>query len=237
MSQRTFELPDIGQVNIYKRRGVKNIRLTLRPGGEIRVTIPAWIPYRAGLEFAIQRSEWILQHVTKPADLSDGARVGHQHRIVFRNSVTLSPRSRINGELITISLPPGMMPSHNQAQMTAIKAATRAIKIEAEAYLPKRLRQLADTHDFNVKSVEVKKLKSRWGSCNQQKEIVLNSFLIQLPWTLIDYVILHELVHTKIMAHGPKFWAELEQYVDDLPTIRRQIKSHRPEITAITATF
>jgi predicted metal-dependent hydrolase len=53
---------------------------------------------------------------------------------------------------------------------------------------------------------------------------------MQLPWELIDYVILHELVHTVVMAHGPKFWDELDKYVNNLAAKRKAIRSHQPAL-------
>jgi len=48
--------------------------------------------------------------------------------------------------------------------------------------LPQRLQAFATQTGFSYRSVSVKQLKSRWGSCNTEKEITLNLFLMQLPW-------------------------------------------------------
>src|SRR5690606_36436720 len=106
--------------------------------------------------------------------------------------------------------PAGTDPAHPRVQKAAQAAAIRALRKEAETLLPQRLRTLAEQTGFTYNSVAVKQPKSRWGSCSHQKHITLNLFLMQLPWRLIDYVLLHELTHTKVMRHGPPFWAELE---------------------------
>ena len=140
----------------------------------------------------------------------------------------------VGGE-IRIVYPAGMDISDPQVQQTAHRAALRALKQQATVLLTPRLQQMAVQHGFVYKSVSIKRLTSRWGSCSSQKDIVLNSYLMQLPWQLIDYVILHELTHTRIMAHGTKFWAELGQYVPNLRDIRRQMRTHRPMLMAKTA--
>ena len=53
-------------------------------------------------------------------------------------------------------------------------------------------------------------MRSRWGSCNHKRGINLNSWLVMLPDQLSDYVILHELVHTRFPHHGPGFWEALD---------------------------
>jgi predicted metal-dependent hydrolase len=87
---------------------------------------------------------------------------------------------------------------------------------------------LARRHGFAYRSVAIKQLKRRWGSCSSEQDIALNCFFMQLPWHLIDYVLLHELMHTRIMAHGTPFWKALDEYVPDLKTARREIKTYRP---------
>lgn len=119
---------------------------------------------------------------------------------------------------------------HESAQAAAKRGSEKALLKEAEALLPERLATLADQKGFHFRSVRVRKLKGRWGSCNQNHDIVLNSYLMQLPWHLIDYVLLHELVHTRVMAHGKPFWAELGKYVKDLPTVRKVMRQQHPHL-------
>jgi predicted metal-dependent hydrolase len=87
---------------------------------------------------------------------------------------------------------------------------------------------LASQTGFSYASVGVKQLKSRWGSCNTQREIVLNLFLMQLPWKLIDYVLVHELTHTKVMRHGAPFWHEMERHLPHAKSLRKQMADYQP---------
>jgi predicted metal-dependent hydrolase len=232
MATKTVELDGIGTVYLYKRRSSRHIRLSVTGAGKVRVTMPTWVPFSAGLAFAKQKTDW-LQSQAKPAIvLRQGAAIGKRHRLLFlQKSGQKTVTTRItNDGVISIKLPGGMLSEDDKAQAAAIKACIRALKREAEEQLPGRLRQLATEHGFNFRSVEVKQLKSRWGSCNHRQEIILNCFLMQLPWHLIDYVLLHELVHTRIMQHGPKFWAEMDKHVPRLAEVRKQMRLHRPNV-------
>ena len=84
------------------------------------------------------------------------------------------------------------------------------LRAEAKAYLPVRLRQLADTYGFEYNSVRIKHNVSNWGSCSSKKNINLNLNLMRLPEDLRDYVMLHELCHLRHLDHGPEFHALLE---------------------------
>lgn len=66
--------------------------------------------------------------------------------------------------------------------------------------------------------------RTRWGSCSGKNNISLNVKLVLLPEELIDYVILHELVHTRIHNHGKKFWDELDIYTGNAKAVAKRLK-------------
>jgi len=84
---------------------------------------------------------------------------------------------------------------------------------QAKAMLMNRLQALAHQHGFTYNRVAVRNQKTRWGSCSHLNNINLNINLVSLTPELMDYVILHELVHTRIKNHSKSFWAELDRYV------------------------
>jgi predicted metal-dependent hydrolase len=88
-------------------------------------------------------------------------------------------------------------------------------KKESRKRIIARLRQLARQHKFKYNKVSVRNQRTRWGSCSSRGNISLNRKIVVLPPELADYVILHELVHTRVHNHSKKFWAELDKYVGD----------------------
>ncbi len=230
MAHKTVDVQGLGVVKLHKRRGVHSLKLSVSPDGLIRVSMPFWVPYSAGAEFARNKREWILGQLPEQRILSNGDLIGKTHRLEFvTDNHALNIRTRITSKgQIRVLYPAHQTFSDKAVQSAAHKASLRALKQQSEKILPVRLRSLATDHGFSYKNVRIKQLKSRWGSCSSDKEIVLNSFLVQLPWHLIDYVLLHELVHTRIMAHGNPFWTELSKYVPNLKSVRREIKSHKP---------
>jgi predicted metal-dependent hydrolase len=96
----------------------------------------------------------------------------------------------------------------------------------ARRVLVDRLAELAGRHGFEYNRVYVRNQKTRWGSCSAQNNINLNVNLIRLPEALRDYVILHELVHTRIKNHGPRFWEELDTYVADCRQVDKQLNRY-----------
>lgn len=83
-------------------------------------------------------------------------------------------------------------------------------KARARVLLIERLEQLAQLHNFQFNKVSIRNQKTKWGSCSAKNNISLNMNLAGLPSELRDYVVLHELAHTRIKNHSKKFWAELD---------------------------
>ena len=234
MAQKSVWLPEVGELILSKRRGSKNIRLSITAAGKVRVGLPAWVPYSAGISFARQRTEWINEHLERQPklNLNQGHRIGKSYRLQYIHRPELtktSTRLAANAVIISSHLPL----SDSFVQSKAVQASERALKKEAQTLLPQRLEKLARQHGFKYSSIRIKKLISRWGSCTSQKDITLNYFLMQLPWPLVDYVILHELVHTRHLNHSASFWQEFERIYPEAKKFRKQIREYRPVLNSL----
>jgi len=232
MAFKQFHVDSIGQITVYKRRGARSLRLSIRHDGSLRVTVPPWMPYAAGVEFARSRQSWIAEHAVPAAEaIAEGQLIGKSHRVHFKRSAEASrTTTRLKGTEIIITYPAGLEASDPDVQAAAGRAALRALKTQAEHLLPIRLRELAREHGFNYRAVGVKQLKTRWGSCDSGRNITLNIFLMQLPWELIDYVLLHELNHTRIMKHGPEFWEAMTALDERSQRLRKDIRAYKPAL-------
>lgn len=234
MAQKTVWLPEIGELVLSKRRGTKNIRLSIGPTGRARVGLPAWAPYSAGISFAKSRADWIKQHklAHPPTELIDGSMIGKSNRLqyIYNQSVSKTTTRLMPG---VVKVTSDLAFSNPAVQKKSVQAAERALKKEAQYLLPQRLAVLAAKHGLSYKSVHIKKLSSRWGSCSGDKVIALNYFLMQLPWQMIDYVLVHELVHTIHLNHSQKFWTDFEKFYPGAKQIRQQMKNYRPAINSL----
>ncbi|HET7320131.1 MAG TPA: YgjP-like metallopeptidase domain-containing protein [Candidatus Saccharimonadales bacterium] len=216
-------------VKIYKRRNSRSLRLSVTHGGDIRVSIPTWAPYSAGVTFAKSRLDWIREQLPVRGDsLNPGQAVGKFHRLQFVPYEGVKPASRVGKTEIIIRYPGHLTIGDTHVQRIAQAACIHALRNQAEQLLPQRLAQLSAQYGYSYTSVSVKQLKSLWGSCDQQKNIVLNLFLMQLPWELIDYVLLHELAHTRVLRHGEPFWSEMEKSRPSAKQLRKAMRDHQP---------
>ena len=97
----------------------------------------------------------------------------------------------------------------------------------ARKILCRRIGELAQLHNFVYNRVSIRKQKTRWGSCSTKNNINLNSNLFHLPSELMDYVLLHELVHTRVKNHGKDFWDKLETVVPNARQVDRKLKDYQ----------
>ncbi len=229
MASRIIQIPEVGNVKLTKRASSKAIRISLAANGEIRVTSPKWVPMPMIVKFVISKRNWIAKNKKEQTLFKDNQLIGksHQLRLIASKEVS-NISSRIKDNQLNLKHPARLSASSPEVQDKARSLAVKALRLQAEDVLPDRLRDLAAQHQFEVKSIAIRNLKARWGSCNSKKEITLNLYLMLLPWELIDYVILHELSHTKAMDHGKDFWAVFEAVLPDAKQLRRQIRQFQP---------
>lgn len=99
-------------------------------------------------------------------------------------------------------------------------------KGEAKEIIRIRLNELSQIHGLSFNRSFIRSQKTRWGSCSAKNNINLNIKLINLPAELRDYVIIHELVHTKVKNHGQQFWAEMAKYYPNPKVIDKKLRNY-----------
>ena len=136
--------------------------------------------------------------------------------------------SRLVETTLHITLPTSL-PIESPAAQTFIKqAALKALRKQAKAYLTRRVTSLAAEHGFHFNDIRFSNAGTRWGSCSSKGTLSLNIWLMQLPFELIDYVLIHELCHTRQMNHSPQFWLQVEAILPNYKELRRTLKAQHP---------
>ncbi len=233
---RTITLEGVGEVQLRKSARAKRIILKIDGRGVPIVTVPNYTPYVIAERFARRNQRWFAEHFKNQSaiTLADGQTIA-ESTIYFQADPNNKLRSRVTDDKIIIYHPAEMDTSNPKIQEEAKKASTRAIKRQAEIKLPTMLHQLAQLYGYTYKSVSVKNMKTRWGSCSNTGVINLNIWLVVLPDELIKYVLCHELSHLNNPHHQAKFWTELGQMVPNYKAIRAQLKQHAPNLQSIIA--
>lgn len=232
MSFKYFELKDIGRITVYKKRANKSLKISVSQNNEIKISLPIWTPYAVGVEFARRNKQWIKSNLSVPeASFKSGQVFGKELQLeIISVDSDKSFRSRINNKNISVYLPTSLSLESIEIQDKIRGVIKRALKQESTRIIKERLDTISTQTGLKYKDLSIKELKRRWGSCDTNGRITINLFLIQLPWDLIDYVLLHELVHTVHMSHDNNFWGLMNEFNPDLKKLRSKIKNHKPII-------
>ncbi len=100
----------------------------------------------------------------------------------------------------------------------------KALKKDAAVYFRERLAYYAPLVGVTYSSLQLRRQKTRWGSCSVKGTISLNYLLMLMPEPVRDYVVVHELCHRKHMDHSARFWKEVERILPDYKKERAALK-------------
>lgn len=222
---------DFGKIHFVVHRSARNITMRVKEDG-LHVTTPPYRSITALLE-AIAPFRERLRNVCsevkpKPFDLNFSIEAE-----CFRLKLETSPLKNftvsMRDETVVIACPAHADFTTDRVQTLVKNAVMRAMRKKAEEYLPPLVQYWSSLFDLPYNKVTISKARSRWGSCSSKRDISLSFYLMLLPAHLMDYVILHELAHTREMNHGPKFWELLNQLTDGKAlALRKELRIHRP---------
>lgn len=219
--------PDLGLVQLRTRSNVRR-RIIKVTQNLVIITVPP------GFEDSVfplsqETIEKILQLRGKVVARSGEGRFKLDEVIdTFTFSVKIgyqtNPRLRIySAQLIDgvlqISMPEGVDINDDTVQKALKRILLKFLRQEAERVLPAKMEYWSAHCQLPYKTLKIDTAKSRWGCCSSKKDIKLSYYLLLLPERLIDYVIVHELCHTREMNHGPRFKALLHSYFNDYAAI------------------
>ena len=86
---------------------------------------------------------------------------------------------------------------------------------QARQVLEERVSLLAQRWRFSYRQVKITSARTRWGSCSGRGTLSFPWRLVMAPLAVIDYVVVHELVHTEVKSHGPDFWGRVQAIVPE----------------------
>ena len=237
MESHFFNIEGV-DINFFRSNRARNLNITIKPFVGVRVSVPYHVSFNKAKEITKEKIHWIKSHLSKMKKAEEKFTIfdfdtkfqTRDHILCIKHSETDNISSSISNNKISVSIPNSLEISDNEIQNYIRKAIERAWKKEAKSYLPFRVKELAEQYNFKFKNVTIKNSKTRWGSCSFDNNINLSLHLMRLPDYLVDYVILHELVHTKIKNHSKDFWQMLDIVSGNARKLDRKVKEYRIQI-------
>lgn len=224
---------EFGEILVRKSAIARHITMRVAPDGVLHATLPKNAPMLF-VKQLIKKSRPELREMIKKSkpeyNYINGMQIGKSHTLIIHETDNSQFSVARHGQQIIVKMPNDQDINDPIISKKIREATISALRLEAKSYLPRRLSFLAEKYDYSYIKTRFSHAGGRWGSCSSSGTISLNIALMKLPFELIDYVIVHELAHTKQMNHSSKFW-ELVQIADpDYKKHRKTLKTLNPSI-------
>lgn len=231
-------IPDVGIVEISKKKNARKIKLRVHPEKGVLVTIPYFSRYKDGIRFANQNIDWIKERLSilnqnnSPNSFSAESKfITRKHSIAFEVDARYDLKAKITGSELIFLYNPLKIDFENKDTQTFIKKVIlKLLKLESD-FLIEKIAQISQQINLIPTNVKVGSAGTRWGSCNSKNEIILSCRMLLLPDHLIDYIIIHELCHITHKNHSKDFHDLLDKFVNGKSKIlNKELKSHSIQI-------
>lgn len=207
---------------IQSRR--KTIGLEVTSGGELVVRAPYSVNRNLLQDFLNKKAGWIMKKkalAKKRTDINRDLDLETSNKVLFLGKYF--PVKIHRGKRVFFDQ--GFFVPETDAAGKK-KAVTGWLKKEARKYLNFRVERLAGRLGIDYGRIRITSAKKRWGSCSGGSNLNFTYRLIMAPAEVIDYVIIHELMHIRQQNHSKKFWKEVAQAIPDYKKYQRWLKDN-----------
>ncbi|UTX51001.1 M48 family metallopeptidase [Candidatus Saccharibacteria bacterium TM7i] len=222
---------EFGTITVRRSPKSRQVRIRVAPNGTLRASMPPYTPLiflKRLLKSSRDELREMIQSSLPQTEYYDGQQIGKRHTLLVRQG--LKPSVTKRGQTIVAVITGEQSLRSPEIIKSLREMVIKVLKSEAKDYLPKRLEQIAKEMDCAYERVRFSHASSRWGSCSSTGTISLNIALMKLPFHLIDYVIIHELAHTKEMNHSSDFWSIVGQFDAHYKVHRKEMADETPSI-------
>lgn len=204
----------------------RTIAVEITKEGGILVRAPMKLPRREVFAFVQQNRGWIIRKLDQvriqpqectPMQFREGESfpfLGEQYRMRFVEG----------GEFLR---------KHNGEFLLGVDLSSRArdlfltwYRARAREIIEDRVEHHALRMGLRVRSVRITDARRRWGSCNAAGAVNFTWRLVMAPPEVIDYVVVHELVHLIEMNHSRRFWEQLGRILPDYAERRTWLREN-----------
>jgi predicted metal-dependent hydrolase len=221
-----IQLGDITVEVVLKK--VRNINLTvLPPAGRVRISAPRRTSMTTIREFAISHIDWIQKHqarlreherrpqrdyVAPKLRYVDGEEHdvwGKSYRLAVRE-VEDRPSVRLTRDRLVLRVRPRTKKADREALVQ------KWYREQIRGVAPLMIRRWERRLGVKVEHVYVRRMKTRWGSCNPDAHTIrINTELATRPPEQLEYIVVHELVHLLEPTHNARFYSLMDRYMPD----------------------
>jgi predicted metal-dependent hydrolase len=212
----------IDQILRSKRR---TLTLIVEDDGSLIVRAPLRIPERTIHEFVEHNKRWIDK---KQAQARLAIRLPVKQFIPGETFLYLGKSyvlELVKGQRKPLILD-GCFKLAERSQGNAQKVFQEWYRDQARQIISEHAIQLSARYDLHYKKIRISSARTRWGSCSPSGSLSFSWRLILNPIEVVDYVIIHELVHTVVLNHSKRFWKMVEKILPDYKVYNKWLRKY-----------
>jgi predicted metal-dependent hydrolase len=211
-------------------RRARYARLRILPFGGLEVVIPVRFPRNLVAGLVAEHADWAHRQLAQQSQLNGSIRLPPALVLAFDNSSTpiryRNAVTSLQGELF-IDSAEECIEIQAAGQRAAFAELRGWIRRRARQALPPLLERVSRQTGLNYNRVSIRSQKTRWGSCSSRGNISLNDQLLFLPADAVEYLMVHELCHTRHLNHSKAFWTLVQTHCPDYRTHEKLLSRPR----------
>lgn len=229
----TLSVGDL-HLEVRRSRGRRTLQITVDRGGELVVSAPEGCGAETMADFVREKRYWIYTKLAEKEALRDEPR---PRRFVSGEGFPYLGRSyRLllvdEDQEVPLQLVRGRFRMRRADAELGLEVMRRWYIAHATSWIERRVGRWAGRIEVEPSGVTVQDLGYRWGSCGKGRRLYFHWRAILLPPRIVEYIIVHELVHLREAHHTPNFWRRLERAMPDFAE-RKQWLAEKASRTAI----
>jgi len=208
-------------------KNVKHVGIRVSYDQRVRIVVPKWLPEQHIENILNRKEKWIQKHLHRLRTRKQLVPFA-ENQILFKGKIfQLEQNAQFSH---TIEIDEEHLVIRADDSFTEENRQLAWYRNEARKYFEHRIQELAMSNGFHYNKIFIRSQKTRWGSCSKRKNLSFNWKLIKAPLSVIDYLILHELVHTEFMNHSKQYWLKVHSLYPVYKIASKWLKEHGPEM-------
>ncbi|HLO13441.1 MAG TPA: SprT family zinc-dependent metalloprotease [Anaerolineales bacterium] len=213
------------EVNQIIRSKRKTLALIVMPDGSLIVRAPLLTPEKLVREFIENNARWIEKKQTEALDARPPVPKQYIPGEMFMYLGNTYPLEIVQHQKAPLLFEKNFKLAKS-AQSEAAWAFEQWYRSQAKQTLNERVNLYANQYDLHYKAIKITSARTRWGSCSADGSLNFSWRLILAPMDVVDYVVVHELVHTVLHNHSRRFWKRVEKIMPDYKERRKWLRKN-----------
>lgn len=210
--------------NVRESRRARRLSVRVYPAGRVEVIVPLRTPAMSVQQFVSRHREWIEQRLRECTAAES------------LNTLPHALELRAIGKHVRVEASTGAATRVRQSQAGVVRlsgnlsdaaawssALRRWLATFAQAEIDRCLSQLSAQTGLEYKRLQIRRQRTRWGSCSSRGSISINVCALFLEPRVLRYLLIHELCHTRHMNHSKRFWSLVEAIEPDYAQLDREL--------------